>query len=553
MNIFYRNFLFCLALVLSCNLAEAQQAKQHLIFFNDKGNTPYAVSQPEAFLSARAIQRRQAQNITIKEKDLPVDPVYVNGVREKGAEVIYTTKWLNGAVISCTDSVLQLVLNLPYVVNSDRLTQRSTSNVDREEEGLSEAENTMATQDYDYGSSANQIEMLGVQHMHAQGFEGQGKVVAVLDAGFSNVDQLAAFQHIFTENRFLGAYDFVTNTPDNFGNHTHGTRVLSCLAAFLPGQVIGTAPGASYYLFRTEDAASELKIEEAYWLVAAEKADSLGVDIINSSLGYNHFDDPTMNYTTAQLDGKTAIVTRAAASAAATGMLVVNSAGNEGRSETWEGKIVFPADADSIIAVGAVEGDSTYTDFSSKGPTVDGRIKPDLVAQGVFVAIADVNGNVGTFNGTSFSAPLISGMAAGVWQAFPELTNLELIDVLKRSASQYTNPDNLKGYGIPSFAKIANVSSTRLSTLEGIKLYPTLVNDEQLKLHFSGSWKGGGSKATLMITDMTGRVIRQENLANAIAGMEYSIPISTAQLVKGMYMLRLISEKGQVTFKFVKQ
>jgi serine protease AprX len=549
-----KNYAFLLLsfffLLLSSSHLFAQENRRYLIYFTDKEGTPYNLSSPEEFLSPRALQRRQTQQIPIQARDLPVNPAYAAGLNEKGAEVIYSTRWFNGAVIACTDSVLELIMDLPYVVNTERLNRHSESNVDmqRNEDSLS----VLSVNDYDYGFASNQIKMLGAELMHEQGFTGEGKVIAVFDAGFTNVEQLAAFSHLLEEGRLLGYYDFVANVEGQHGEHSHGTRVLSCLAADMPGYVRGTAPKASYYLFRTEDAASEYKIEEAYWLIAAERADSLGVDVINSSLGYNQFDDTTQSYTTSQLNGATAIITRAATIAAGTGMLVVNSAGNEGLDADWQGLIVFPADADSIIAVGAVQPDSTYVTFSSHGPTADGRIKPDLAAQGAEVAVVNTDGNIIAVNGTSFASPLLCGMAAATWQAYPHLTNMQLIELLKLSGSQYSNPDNMLGYGIPSFSRASVIAGVKqpYDQME-IILYPTFVQEEPVKLRFKTplpSAKG----TSVMVTDITGRLISYEEM-RMLNDREASLGLNTATLPKGMYFVKVLSEGRNSVFRFIKQ
>jgi serine protease AprX len=545
----YSSLLLSLILFLSSFHLFAQENKRYLIYFTDKEGTPYSLSSPEEFLSPRALERRQAQQIPIQVRDLPVNPAYATGLAEKGAEVIYTTRWFNGAVVACSDSVLELIMDLPYVVNTERLNRHSQSNVDvqRNEDSMS----VLSVNEYDYGFAGNQIKMLGAELMHEQGFTGEGKVIAVFDAGFTNVEQLTAFSHLEEEGRMLGFYDFVANVEGQHGEHSHGTRVLSCLAADMPGYVRGTAPKASYYLFRTEDAASEYKIEEAYWLIAAERADSLGVDVINSSLGYNQFDDTTLSYTTSQLNGATAIITRAATMAAGTGMLVVNSAGNQGRDAAWEGLIVFPADADSIIAVGAVQPDSTYVTFSSHGPTADGRIKPDLAAQGVEVAVVDTDGNIITVNGTSFASPLLCGMAAATWQAFPHLTNMQLIELLKLSGSQYSNPDNMLGYGIPSFGRALAIAGVKPYDQVEIMLYPTFVQEEQVKLRFKTPLRSA-NQTSIMVTDITGRLISYEEM-RMLNDHEASLGLNTVTLPKGMYFVKVLSEGRNSVFRFIKQ
>jgi subtilisin family serine protease len=281
----------------------------------------------------------------------------------------------------------------------------------------------LRTQVLDYGLSTNQVSMIGADIMHQQGFTGKGMSIAVFDSGFRNAHLLPAFRHVFTSNRILATYDFVNKEESVYEDDEHGLRVFSAMAAYVPGQIIGTAYEAEYLLFRTEDASSEFRIEEINWLLAAEYADSAGVDVINSSLGYNYFSNPGMNYSRADMDGNTALVTRAADMAAATGMLVVVSAGNEG-DDPWQ-TVAAPADADSVLSVGAVDRDGLYATFSSRGPTADGRIKPEVVAQGRGTVLSAASGNTVSSNGTSYSSPVLAGMATGFWQAYPHLTNME--------------------------------------------------------------------------------------------------------------------------------
>jgi hypothetical protein len=296
--------------------------------------------------------------------------------------------------------------------------------------------------------------------MHRQGFKGKGMLVAVFDAGFENLPQLDAMRHLFVNGRILDTYNFVEDNGYVYGKGgDHGTKVLSTMAAYDPGKIIGTAPEASYLLYRTEDASSEYRIEEFNWLLAAERADSAGADVINSSLGYNNFDDKSMSYTYEQMDGNTAYVTQAADMAAAVGMLVVTSAGNEGRGK-WK-YITAPADADSVLTVGAVDSKGSYAEFSSKGNTPDGRTKPDVVAKGAATTVVSPGNRVTVSNGTSFSSPLMAGFATSLWQAYPKLNNMEVIDILRRSGSQAQKPDSLLGYGIPDYERAKEASGKK--------------------------------------------------------------------------------------------
>ncbi len=304
---------------------------------------------------------------------------------------------------------------------------------------------------YDYGQAFNQINMLNGIPLHDLGYDGAGMTIAVLDAGFLNANVLSAFDSLWLNNQIIGYKDFVSPlAPDIFGSHTHGTSVLSTMGANLPAEMVGTAPKADYWLLRSEDDATEYLIEELNWASAAEYADSVGVDVINSSLVYNTFDDPAQDHTYAYMDGNTTPITIAADLAASKGILVVNSAGNSG-SSSWH-YIGAPADGDSVFSIGAVNSSGVYASFSSTGPTYDGRIKPNVVAQGQgSTIISAYSGNVISGNGTSFSSPITAGMVASLWQAHPDKKNTEIMEAIQQSATQALNPDSLLGFGIPDY------------------------------------------------------------------------------------------------------
>jgi serine protease AprX len=544
----------------------AQELRKHLIYFTDKNETPYSIDRPLEFLSERALVRRINQNIPLTMRDLPVSPAYLQEVSNRGAKVLFPTRWFNGAVILATDEVLQQVLDLPMVQSTERLTYHITPLQEEYRTGLASAgENELLTPDdikettaelaspLSYGFSAQQVSQLGADHMHAAGFNGSGKVVAVFDGGFHNVNIIPAFKHLYDDNRLLGTYDFVDRGGNVYDANSHGTNVLSCMAAFIPDSVIGTAYGASYYLFRTEEVARERRIEEANWLAAAERADSLGVDVINSSLGYNAFDDPLTNYSIEDLDGRTAIVTRAAHLAASVGILVVNSAGNSGLSPSWKGRITFPGDADSILTVGAVSADGEYVGFSSRGPTADERIKPDISALGQRTLIVEANGALRRANGTSFASPLAAGLATGLWQAYPELTAQDIISVLKQSGSQAMQPDIMLGWGIPSFVRataIANeLKKSRRPVLEKAQLYPTITNKEAPVLVVNN--ENFTKPMQVVMFDVAGRKLAEQTIP--WAAREHRLQLPVGALKPGTYILHVSTDKGTQVLKFVKQ
>ena len=541
--------------------AAAQPPPARLVYFTDKDATPYSLSRPADFLSPRALARRARQQIDLTPLDLPVDPAYVARLTAAGARVEATSRWFNAAVVRAPDEVMDRLLALPCVRGDQRLTLIAPA---RQPTGSYATATATAGHDagHDAGSTNNlgasdhQLRMLGADQMHARGYLGQGMWVAVFDAGFPGVDQLPAFAHLFdqrSDNGTLrGTYDFVNRTPRVYGFDGHGTGVLSCLAAYQPDVLTGTAPYADYFLFRTEDATGERTIEEVYWLLAAERADSLGVDVISASLGYAYFDTPAMSYQPQQMDGVTTIVSRAAGLAAATGMLVVASAGNEGNDVSWRGTFTAPADADAVLTVGAVFADSTYTSFSSRGPTADGRTKPDLVAQGGGTAVLTASGRVVRGNGTSYAAPLLGGLATGLWQAYPWLTRAALADVLRQTAHRAQWPGPLYGWGIPNFGRAADTLSRRPSSSSGtVRLYPTLLrNGDPLWVEVSAELLGTHWQATLH--DVLGRQVAATRLHTF--WRRHALAIDTHTLQPGLYVLRLSGGPRQAyAFRFVKQ
>lgn len=440
---------------------QAQSTVQrHLVYFRDKAGTPYSTSQPQAFLSARALQRRTRQGIAVLPRDLPVTPAYATQVRNTtGVRLLYTSRWFNAAVVECNAAALAQLRNLPFVRTATTLNRTAAPSLPTSTPGpqaATAAPRTTATP-ADYGDAYWQAEMIGAVAMHNAGYRGEGMQIAVFDAGFPGVDQMQAFAPMRQEGRLLSTFDFVDKDRDVFEKNYHGTLTLSTMAASQPGHFIGTAPKASFHLCITEDVNSEHPIEEANWLIAAEYADSLGVDVISSSLGYTTFDFPSPSHTYAELNGRTAIVSRAAAVAARVGILVVNSAGNDGNN-VWR-HIGAPADADSVLTVGSVDSLRNYSYFSSVGPTADGRIKPNLVARGGNAAGLSPGNGILRGIGTSYACPILAGMATGFWQANPTLTAQQVLMWLQRSGSQANQPDNELGYGVPNFVQAYNLAN----------------------------------------------------------------------------------------------
>lgn len=441
----------------------------YVIKLKDKGNTEFSTSVPDKFLSPRSIERRIVQQVPIDQTDLPVNKEYIQAITATGAKVMYVSKWLNEAIIEVNENdQITKISSLPFIqsVKQSSVFKTRKNRLFRrflEQEKFKDLndgyKSTNSTNDFifNYGISANQAKMIKIDRLHVSGYTGQDMMIAVIDAGFRLVNQMSAFDTLRARGLILGTRDFVQPGNDIYGEalSNHGTMVLSTMGGNIPGQIVGTAPHAKYWLMRTEDASAEYRMEEYYWVAAAEYADSLGVDIINTSLGYTTFDDPSENHTYSELNGDTAPITRAADLAAKKGMLVVNSAGNSG-NEPWR-YISFPADGDSVLSVGAVDINGVPASYSSVGPTSDGRIKPDVVTQGFQTVVAADEAGIIQANGTSFSAPILSGAAACLWQANPTLTNMEIYNAIKQSGSTANNPNNTIGWGIPDFSKAMNL------------------------------------------------------------------------------------------------
>lgn len=535
-----KNKLFFPLFFLLCSLSSfGQGALKYLVLLKDKNNSTYQISQPNQFLSARAIARRTKQNIAVTTQDLPVNLTYINQIKQTGAKVWYTSRWMNGVVIEATAEQLSKVLSLSFVKGLEgKEPLRNYASILSAARRVSKF--AIEESPVSYGLSDTQNLMLGVDAMHNQGFQGQNMLIAVFDAGFTGANTIPAFSHLFNNNRVIQTYDFVENNTFVYNYHSHGTNVLSCMASLQTGRMIGTAPQASYALFRTEDDESESVLEEVNWLIAAERADSLGVDLINSSLGYTVFEDSNTSHTYQDMNGKTTIAARAAKWAAQRGIICTISAGNEG-ADAWK-YISTPADADSVIAVGAVTSTRNVASFSSRGPSSDGRIKPDLSAMGQSVAVLNTAGNATVSSGTSFSSPILCGMVAGLWQALPNKKAQEIIQLLKESASDYSAPNNTIGYGIPNF-NIAYLKA-QIPLFEGISLaFPNPIND-QLKIALSEY--SAQKNYNYQIFDSQGNEVLQGSMSSPITF------IDSANWAKGVYILKLIMDQQIVEHKIIK-
>jgi serine protease AprX len=481
------SFLISLAFILLSGLVVAQIAPNtYYIQFSDKHDSPYSIYEPEEFLTQRAIERRQAQGISITEQDLPVNPFYLEAVAELGPTMLFPTKWLNGVTIYTTDpGILAAINELPFVVNIRSLAEGEVpaqpkpkdffANESITDGTIPAAKSTAGLPSINYGSGFNQIDQINGIPLHNAGYLGQGMVIALLDGGYTNTNVHPAFDSLLINGQILGTKDFVEPGGDVFTQSSHGTAVLSTIASNVPGQLVGTAPKAHFWLLRPEYVPTENLVEEYNWVSAAEFADSVGANIINSSLGYINFDMPQHNHPYSHMDGNTCIVTIGADIAASKGILVVNSAGNSGNNNQFP-YIGAPADGFDVFSIGAVDANGLRASFSSIGPTFDLRIKPDVMARGLGAAVASGSSGFGSANGTSFSSPIIAGMSACLWQANPDFTNMEIKQAIMLSGNFAHNPDIYMGHGIPNY-EMANANLTSLRNQKEnknnlIRLYP---------------------------------------------------------------------------------
>ncbi len=537
------------------------------VTFSDKNNSTYSISHPEQFLSLKSLVRRKNQNISIKANDIPVNSWYIDSVRNAGAIVFTKSRWFNCVTVYTLDSnVISKIRSFPFVSRIDTLADigfkksaksqkyrdsmsgsNSYNNADMRDLEYTDLENRGT---FDYGPSLTQAQMIGIDYMHEQGCRGQNMTIAVIDAGFYHVDSIAVFDSLWINNQILGTKDFVNPGGNVFTQSSHGMMVLSTMGGNIPGKIIGTAPKAKYWLLRSEEAATEYPVEEDNWVSAAEYADSVGADIINSSLGYTVFDNPHMSHSYADMNGHTCRATNGADMAASKGIVVVNSAGNSGASSWYY--IGSPADADSILTAGAVNGLGVLAEFSSRGPTSDGRIKPTVCTMGEGSIVSGTDGNVSGENGTSFSSPILAGAVACLWQANPTKTNMEVINSVIGSANKFNAPDENYGYGIPNMTA-ANIllNGNRIYNFEkenSITVFPNPFQDDFSLVFYSNDT----SAFDIKIYDILGNLAFNEDKIMKNPGCNYFLITGAANLQKGDYILKAVSENTIYTTKIIK-
>ncbi|MEZ4826923.1 MAG: S8 family serine peptidase [Bacteroidia bacterium] len=386
-----KKILFLFSLILAFQISSAQDT--YWVFFKDKGNLSLLES-PGAFLGTEALQKRAEKHIPIEISDLPVEKKYINGLKAAGFDVISSSRWMNAAVVRMACDRREEVLSLGFVEGVKPTAKMRQTSYDAQEQGTA----IMPYSPLLYGQAEEQNSMLNIASLHDRGFTGRGVKMAVLDAGFRGADTISAFDSMRSENRILATWDFVDNDESVYHSDAHGTQVLSVIAANLPGVLVGTAPHVSVILLRTENSRSETRQEEYNWVKAVEMADSMGVDIIHSSLGYSEFDDDEGSYKYEDLNGNTAITTRAADMAAAKGMLITVSAGNEGDNDGIT--LLHPAMLTAFYVWDRSIVIRIFPDFLLLAPSADGRVKPDVVAMGSRTMAANPNNRIYGVNGT---------------------------------------------------------------------------------------------------------------------------------------------------------
>jgi len=555
------NFLFLLLLFF---FNASAQFSKYIVKFRDKTGTPFSLNNPAQFLSPKSIERRTKQQIAIDETDLPIPGRYIDSVRLAGNVLILNkSKWLNQICIQTTDSAALAKINrFPFVENYQPVFRVSNEQVISRNK-FTEQINKISTpasplnptDHYSYGNSYNQIHIHEGEFLHNKGFYGQGMLIAIIDAGFYHYQTLPAFDSVRKNGQVVETYDFVANKENVNEENSHGMQCFSIIAGNIPGQLVGSSPKAKFYLYRSEDVSSEMPVEEQNWIAAAERADSIGVDVISTSLGYNTFDNPIFDYSYADMNGRTTMIAKTATLAAKKGMIVLAAAGNEG-ADSWH-YIITPADADSIVAVAAVNSSGAPASFSSYGPSSDGRVKPTVASVGVATAISSTTGAIVSGNGTSFATPNMAGLITCLWQAFPDFTNMEIIEAVKRSSSIYNSPDVRIGYGIPNFRIAFNDLSEKrilrnINSILGnkrIKIYPN-----PFKNNFTVLIKPENSEtANFSLYDALGKLYFSKTIS-LVAEQAQAIQFENLQLLqRGIYFLKINSKKSKQSFKLVVQ
>jgi len=521
------------------------QVEDAWVYFKDKPSESEFMETPTNMLSQRALDRRTRFNIDLDFRDVPVEGAYISQVKnELGITVLAKSKWLNAIHVRGTQIDIENLFNLSSVLKVEFANNTlNTNNKKYKKNKVFQRNKKLEFETgFNYGNGANQIQMLNGDFLHEKNFTGEGMQIAVIDGGFTNVDNFEAFKRIRDNNQILGGYDFVNRSTNFYTGSYHGMAVLSTMAGYIDNQFIGTAPDAKYYLFISEDGPNENPLEESLWVEAAERADSLGVDVINTSLGYTTFDNPNYDYQYSDMDGKTTFISRGAEIAFSRGMIVVNSAGNEG-NDPWH-YISAPADAPSVLSVGAVDAEGAIAYFSSFGPTSDNIVKPEVSAQGAGVYVISSSGNVATSNGTSFSSPVMAGVITCLWQAFPNKSNTEIIKLVKESAHLFPSHTDQEGFGIPNFETIYNKLEAEIIEEEQVSEVSLFPNPIAKIINFK--FPSEVEEMKISVFNLLGETVFVKTIikSNPKADIEF--------LGKGLYMLQIQHSDILKTIKILK-
>ena len=550
-----------LFLFIITSLSSFSQVEDAWVFLKDKPKSSTFLSNPLTMLSQRALDRRSENFVPLDEKDVPVDEDYLDDLKaDANLTVLGKSKWLNAVHIQAEiDDINTLVAQYSFI-NNIEFANKSLNNSGKKriKSIVSNHQNKfkVAKTDFNYGDADNQIKMLKGNYLHQEGLTGEGQIIAIIDAGFPNVNTLSAFQRIRDNNQILGGYNFADRNENFYSRDSHGTHVLSSIAGYIENEFVGTAPDAKFYLFISEIAETETVLEETLWVEAAERADSLGVNVINTSLGYTTYDNANHSHTYEDMDGKTTFISRGAEIGASRGLLLINAAGNEG-SKTWK-YIGAPADAASVITVGAVDYLGNITSFSSFGPSSDGRIKPEILGQGQNPALINyATGEIMTSSsGTSFSSPIMAGLIACLNQnrsfvlrsSAKNRTNYNsnLIESVFKSADRFNNPTEQHGYGIPNFENALNfyisTGSIEDAILSKLEIYPNPINDF---FQFSSNIDVFTDFKFQIYTVLGKKILEKENFKSRF------IDIST--LKTGIYLLKVQKGNNQKILKLIKK
>ena len=515
------------------------------VFFMDKENVAASLANPISILTQEAIDRKELHGTLIDERDVPVNENYITQIKDvSGITVLSKSKWMNCVHVIGSQSNIESLLDLPFVIDIEFADKSLNLLPFIPFEDKFTIEDFSRQIEYDYGAATNQIEMLSGEYLHEYNFTGEGMIVAVLDAGFPTIYNNSGFQKMNDEGRLLGTYDFESRSTNVEGTSSHGLKTSSDIVGYIENEFVGTAPQASFYFFVTEYTPSETPVEESWWVEALERSDSLGVDVVNTSLSYRAYDNSSYDHSYEDLDGQTTFAARGANIAFEKGMIMINSAGNSGNSSFPT--VGTPSDAIGVLTVGAVDANGDYASFSSKGPTVDGRIKPDVMAQGLGSAVISTNGNVDFSSGTSFSSPIMAGVVTCLWQSRPQTSNESLMGIIRESSHLYSNPTNQMGYGIPNFEdayealQVLSIENELL--ISNFALYPNPVISE-----VNVSFPEGINNATLTIQSILGNKV----LTTPITKASNTIFLET--LKSGIYIALITSNNQQISFKLVKK